>query len=146
MLALAVQPSSRVRPGMPLYPPIVARLASETNMFQELSQIWAVATLLRPSGEVLLDQLGGRIADSAHPMPNTARSHGPSSSRSARDRAYFYFPDLVISEPGRYHIRVSLMQMEYSHESLDGVVRVLEYVDSRCITVEDNAPNPARPS
>jgi len=150
MLGLAVQPPSQARPGVALYPPVVGRLTSETSIFEELSQTWAVATLLHHSGEVLHDQLGGKIADSAHPMPETAHGHGSNSSSSvsgnARDRAYFYFPDLIIHEPGRYRIRVSLMQMGYSYEAPDGIVSVREYVDSQSITVEDRATSHARPS
>ena len=141
-----MQPSARARPGVALYPPVVVRLASETNIFEELSQTWAVATLLHHSGEVLYDQLGGKIADSAHPMPEIAHGHESSSSGNGKDRAYFYFPDLIIHEPGRYHIRISLMQMDYSYEAPDGVVSVREYVDSRSITIEERAPNPSRPS
>jgi Velvet factor len=148
MLRLAIQPPQQASPGAPLYPPLAARLSSDTSIFSELSQIWAVATLIHYSGEVLHDQLGGRVADSAHPLPDGG--HGTSSSTSSssdRDRAYFYFPDLVIHEPGRYRVRVSLMQMDYSPDgSTEGVVRVLESVDSRSITVEDGAVNHSRPS
>lgn len=143
MLGLAVQPPSRVRPGAPLYPPIAARLSSETSVFEELSQKWAVATLIRSSGEVLYDKLRGRIADSAHPLPETNSSSGPVQWS---DRAYFYFPDLKIEEPGRYKIRISLMQMDYSRESSpEGEAVVCEEIDSRSIVVDDRAPSPSSP-
>jgi hypothetical protein len=148
MLRLAIQPPQQVSPGVPLFPPLAARLSSETSIFSELSQTWAVATLIHYSGEVLHGQLGGRVADSAHPLPEGGDAASSSTSSSSdRDRAYFYFPDLVIHEPGRYRVRVSLMQMEYSPDgSAEGVVRVLESVDSRSITVEDGAVNHSRPS
>lgn len=145
MLGLAVQPPPQARAGVALYPPIAARLSSETSIFEELSQIWAVATLVHYTGEVLYDQLGGRVADSAHPLSES--SHGSSSSSSERNRAYFYFPDLVVPEPGRYCIRVSLMQMDYSSDdSPEGVVVVREYVDSRWIDVGDRETSTTRPS
>ncbi|KAE8447909.1 hypothetical protein EG329_009981 [Mollisiaceae sp. DMI_Dod_QoI] len=145
MLGFAVQPPQQARAGVALYPPIAARLRSETSIFEELSQIWAVATLVHHTGEVLYDQLGGRVADSAHPLPESSSSS--SSSSSEKDRAYFYFPDLVIPEPGRYRVRVSLMQMDYSNEAApEGVVVVREYVDSRSIVVEDTPTRAARPS
>jgi hypothetical protein len=138
MLGLAVQPPARSKPGAVLYPPIVARLSSDTNIYEELSQIWAVASLISPDGELLQQQLGGRVADSAHPM---ADGNGDGAER---DRAYFFFPDLAISEPGRYRVRVTLMRMSYS--SPDGDVRVDEYVDSHTILVEEEVYNASRPS
>lgn len=143
MLGLAVQPPSRARPGTPLFPPIAARLSSERNIFAELSHKWAVATLIRHSGEVLYDKLSGKVADSAHPLPEASSENSTSSgSNRRRDRAYFYFPDLKIEEPGRYKIRISLMQMDYSSESSpDGVAQVCETIDSRSIIVEDREPS-----
>lgn len=147
MLGLAVQPPSQARPGERLYPPVAARLSSDMSIYEQLSNIWAVATLVHQSGEVLEDRLGGKVADSAHPMPDSGHHHSHSSgSQSEKDRAYFYFPDLSIHEPGHYQIRVSLMQMDYSCDTApDGLVRVCEYVDSRSIVIEDRAEN-ARPS
>jgi hypothetical protein len=144
MLELAVQPPTQTKPGVALYPPIVARLTSDASMFEELSQIWAVASLITPSGEVLYEQLGGKVADSAHPIADSAHSNGQGG---ARDRAYFYFPDLVIHEPGRYRVRVTLMRMSHSYEtSPEGDVRFDEYVDSRSIAVEEGGSNYSRPS
>jgi len=143
MLGLAVQPPSRVRPGMTLYPPIAARLSSETSVFEELSQKWAVVMLIRSSGEVVHNKLSGKIADSAHPLPE---SRADSGAVQWFDRAYFYFPDLKIEEPGRYKIRISLMQMDYSTESSpQGAAVVCEEVDSRSIVVDDRAPSPTSP-
>jgi hypothetical protein len=146
MLRLAVQPPSRARPGVTLHHPVAVCLSSETSIYEELSQTWAVATLVRHSGEVLYEQLGGKVADSAHPLPEITNASG-SSTDTSKDRAYFYFPDLTIHEPGRYRIRMSLMKMDYSCDaSPDGVVRVCEEVDSRSIVVEDAAQDHARPS
>jgi hypothetical protein len=144
MLGFAVQPPARTRPGVALYPPVTARLSDRRSIYQELSQVWAVASLVSGSGEVLSQQLGGRVVDSAHPIPESSR--GSSSSQDAiRDRAYFYLPDLVIYEPGRYRIRISLMRMNYSYAP-EGDVRVDEYVDSHSIVVEDGMANRSRPS
>lgn len=164
MLGLAVQPPPQAQRGVPLYPPIAASLSSETSIYEELSQTWAVATLIQDSGDILYDQLGGKVADSAHPLPETGHSHshsrhghhhshghgqrsGSSSSGSQRDRAYFIFPDLVIYEPGHYKIRVSLMQMDFSSSSSpEGMVTVREYVDSRSIVVAEEEASRSRPS
>jgi hypothetical protein len=142
MLDFAIQPPAQARPGVALYPPVTARLSSENNIFEELSQIWAAITLVHHSGEVLYQQLSGKVADSAHTLPE-----GGGSSSAARDRAYFYFPDLVIHEPGQYRIKITLMQMDYSCDTApEGVVTVRDYVDSRTISIDDNAPNRSRPS
>ncbi|EPE32998.1 hypothetical protein GLAREA_06010 [Glarea lozoyensis ATCC 20868] len=143
MLGLAIQPPSRVRPGVAV--PMAARLASDVDIFSELAHIWAVVTLIhKDSGETLYDQLGGRVADSAHPLPDNGRGSGP----TGKDRAYFYFPDLVIHDTGRYRIRVTLMQMDYSCDSSpNGIVIAREYVDSHSIVVEEGASSrSSRPS
>lgn len=143
MLRIEVRPPAQARPGVPLYPPIAAKLRSENNIYDQLSNMWAVATLVRYSGgEVLYDQLGGKVTDSAHPLPE-----GHSSSSSSRDRAYFYFPDLAIYHPGKYRIRISLMEMDYSNASNpEGIVRVREYADTHSITIEDRSHHHSRPS
>ncbi|CAG8958154.1 hypothetical protein HYFRA_00000504 [Hymenoscyphus fraxineus] len=138
MLNLAIHPPSRARPGVVLSMPVAARLTTEYNIFGELNHIWAVATLIhKDSGETLYNQLGGNPTDSAHPLPDTGSA----------DRAYFYFPDLVIHEPGRYRIRITLMRMDYSQASSpDGVVTACEYVDTHSITVESGASTRVRPN
>lgn len=153
MFGFAIQPPTQTRPGIPLYPPVAARLSSETSVFDELSQTWAVATLVhKQSGEVLYDGLCGRVADSAHPLPEqtnerSSGSRSSSTSRNERDRAYFYFPDLVINEPGSYRIRVSLMRMDVAEDaSSSGVVYVRETIDSRSIIVKENPSQDSRPS
>lgn len=93
----SVQPPTEIPPGVALYPPVAARLRSRRDMYGELSQYWSMATLIDQNGETLSDdQLGGRITDSAHPMPRS------SQRSSSRDQAYFFFPDLVIHYPGKY--------------------------------------------
>ena len=144
MLGLAVQPPAQARPRFTLYPPIVARLSSETSIYGELSQIWAVATLIGPSGEVLPQHLGGKFTDSAHPIDEGTHS---SAQGAMKDRAYFYFPNLVIYAPGRYRVRITLMRKISSYEtSPEGDVRHDEYVDSHSIVVEEGLPNQSRPS
>lgn len=151
MLDLAVQPPAQIRPGEMLYPPIAASLSNETSIYNELSHTWAVASLVHESGEVMQEYLDGRLADSAHPLPGSGQrhhhSHGHSSSSVSKDRAYFYFSDLSIRKTGRYRIRLSLMQMDYSRgSSPEGEARVCECVESRAIVVEDRADNHTKPS
>ena len=144
MLDLSVQPPAQTRPGVALFPPVAARLSSQTSLYDELAQIYAFVSLIHENGEPLDDQLSGKAADSAHPMPGSSR-HG-SSSRHARDQAYFYFPDLVIHYPGRYRIRVTLMRMEYSYETSETCSIVQDYIDSRSIVVDEQVTVNSRPS
>ena len=81
------------RVGVALEPPIVAQLICT---FADLPQVWAIATLLSHTGEVLLDKLEGKIAEFAHP-----------------DTVEFRFTQLVINDPGKYRIRITLMQMDF---------------------------------
>ena len=144
MFEVAVEPPQMTKPGVALCPPVVARLSSDRVLFEELSEIWAVASLVSSSGEVLYEQLGGKIADSAHPIGNTGNGR---QEELMKDRAYFYFPDLVINTPGRYRIRVTLMRVSYTPESTaEGDVQYDEYVDTHSVTIEEGATNHSRPS
>lgn len=148
MLDLAVQPPSSAQTGSVLFPPVAARLRSSTNRYDELSQMWALATLVDQDGHALAEQLSGRTADSAHPMNQVNHGHGSNHRNGRRDQAYFYFPDLAIHTPGRYRVRVTLMRMDYTHASSeeDGTAIAEEYADSRSIVVEDSEVNGTRPS
>lgn len=136
-LAVAVQPAPNACSSMALYPPVAACLRSSTNIYEQLGRYWAIATLVHSSGETLDDRLGRRVFDSTHPM----------KSDSGEDRAYFYFSDLVIRDPGRYCIRISLWQMDYSFEDpAEGVAIVRAYADTDWIDVGDSPVNQTRPS
>jgi hypothetical protein len=149
MLKFAIQPPTHANPGVPLYPPVAARLSSTASVFAQLSNIWAVATLIKSSGEGVHGQLSGKVVDSAHPLPESG--HGAHGANGERDRAYFYFPGLVIAQPGHYRIRVSLMQMQESEDQSGstqdaGAAKVLETVDSRSINVDHGDASYSRPS
>jgi hypothetical protein len=64
-----------------------------------------------------------------------------------KDRAYFYFPDLVIQTPGQYRVRITLMTMYHSFASYpEGDVRYDEHVDTNSIMVDERISNESRPS
>ncbi|RDW59890.1 hypothetical protein BP6252_12977 [Coleophoma cylindrospora] len=128
MLGLAVQPPVRARPGMALYPPPVATLSSNVDMFDELSRIWVVATLVQHNGDVVADRVTGSLSDSAHPMPRALSTH--------REQAYFCFPNLVIRCPGTYRLRITMMRMDNASHTASPV-RVEEQVETVTITVAD---------
>jgi hypothetical protein len=148
MLDLAVQPPEYAQTGSTLFPPVAARLRSNINRYDELSQMWALATLVDLDGQVVSEQLSGRTADSAHPMIHSNHGHGSNDRSVGRDQAYFYFPDLAIHTPGRYRIRVTLMRMDYSYGLSDGegVAVAEDYIDSRSIAIEDGNVGRTRPS
>jgi hypothetical protein len=50
MFDIAVQPPTQARPGVALFPPVVGRIGGETYRYNELSQTWAVATLVYRNG------------------------------------------------------------------------------------------------
>lgn len=128
MLRLAVQPPVRARAGMALYPPPVATLSSNVDMFDELSRIWVVATLVQHNGEVVEDKVTGSLSDSAHPMPRALATR--------REQAYFCFPNLVIRCPGTYRLRITMMRMHNAAHTASPV-RLEEQVETVAITVED---------
>jgi hypothetical protein len=126
MLTIVVQPPARAQLNVALFPPLACRLSSKTDIFEELSDLWTTVELFDSSGEAVSDLLKGKTTDSAHPLNATHSEY----------HAYFYFPDLVISEPGRYYIRIGLMKMEYSEDTSAKAV-VLEFVQSYLIIVQD---------
>ncbi|KFY79969.1 hypothetical protein V499_01118 [Pseudogymnoascus sp. VKM F-103] len=124
-LSLSAQPPGRARPGVALEPPIVAQLSCT---FADLPQVWAVATLLSHTGEALLDKLEGKIAEFADP-----------------DTVEFRFTQLVINDPGKYRIRITLMQMDFSDGSHpDGAANVCEFIETDGILVDAAAPGGMR--
>lgn len=145
MLNISIQPPAKAQLGAAMYPPVAIRLTSTTSMYDELSHIWALATLVGQNGQSPDVQLLGKTADSAHPMNQNTRS---ADRDTLRDQAYFYFPDLKINTPGQYRVRVTLMRMSYSYDSLQGeAVAVAEdYIDTRSIIVEEGGQYPAKPS
>ena len=121
-LSLSAQPPGRTRPGVALEPPVVAQLSCTSA---DLPQVWAVATLLSHTGEVLLDNLEGKVVECAHP-----------------DTGEFRFTQLVINGPGKYRIRITLMQMDFSDGSHpDGVANVCKCIESHGILVDAAAPS-----
>ena len=115
-LSLSAQPPGRARPGVALEPPVVARL---TSTLADITQVWAVATLLSQTGEVLLDKLEGKIAEFAHP-----------------DTVEFRFTHLVINDPGEYRIKIMLMQMDFSC----GFANICESIESDSFLIDAAAP------
>lgn len=123
-LEIAVQPPAKVRRGGILDPPfvLVMRIDEPVNGYSEdLSQIWASATLVNRNGEVVSGSLRGTLAESVHPFTNVDDSTG-----------YFLFENLSVRSVGTYRLRVTLMRMDNG----SGAVAV-QQAESRLIVVVD---------
>jgi hypothetical protein len=123
-LDIAVQPPAVIRRGAVLDPPLVlvTRANDSVNDHSEdLTQIWAFATLVDQDGEVVSGSLGGSLAESAHPFTSSDDSSG-----------YFLFENLSIDSIGTYRLRVTLMRMH----SGSGAA-TLQQVTTRLIVVAD---------
>jgi hypothetical protein len=81
------------------------------------------------------------VTDCAHPIAENLNT----LAKGEKDKAYFYFLGLIISEPGRYRIRITLIRISHSSEtSPEGEVRFDVYLDSHSILVVEEASNPSR--
>ncbi|RYP07798.1 hypothetical protein DL764_002303 [Monosporascus ibericus] len=111
MITVEVQPPSQAQAGTLLYPPVV--VSSESNADYDFVQI----VLLDPYGRVLEDRLWGTLTTSTKSVDDGQVS-GSSGSLE-----YATFPDLAITYPGTYTLRVNAVCMDYS--SPDGPAAVI---------------------
>jgi len=152
--AIAVQPPARARAREPLYPPLSARLRSDQNLLDDLGNYSTCVTLLHyTDGEALYNTLDGKLWDCSHPMPYIARNsplataYTNAPADGLRDRAYYFYDNLVIKNPGTYRIRLTFMGTDYSPEyGPHGIHIVLQQIDSRLIIVDDPGLHYAKPS
>jgi hypothetical protein len=124
-LQIVVHPPSIARLGTTLDPPlaVLMRSAAVVNGYSnDLSRVWAFATLIDEYGEVVNDQLTGTLAESAHTL-----SSGDGLI------SYFLFDNLCIESVGSFRIRVTLMQMDNGSSGAASV----QQIESDTIMVED---------
>ncbi|EXJ92125.1 hypothetical protein A1O3_00675 [Capronia epimyces CBS 606.96] len=81
----------------------------EAVALPDLSGIWAFVSLTTPDMEQSLapprtDLLRGRTADSIHPVHQDQDGDRPTL-------AYATFPELIITQPGRYRMKVNIIDM-----------------------------------
>ncbi|RYP60445.1 hypothetical protein DL769_008106 [Monosporascus sp. CRB-8-3] len=95
MITVEVQPPNHVQAGALLYPPMV--VSSESNAHYDFVQI----VLLDPYGRILEDQLRGTLTTSMKSVDDGQAS----GSRGSLE--YATFPDLAITYPGTYTLRVN---------------------------------------
>ena len=118
IMRIVIEPPPQARPGEVLTPPLVMSLDTDsvdTNSSPDSPEqepvdptlLWAVVSViseddLTPLAPPRTDLLTGTIADSVHPL--TPPDH-------EGQIGFVAFPNLVIREPGRYRLRISLIKM-----------------------------------
>ncbi|MCJ1404535.1 hypothetical protein MMC11_007761 [Xylographa trunciseda] len=143
-MRIVIEPPYQARPGDVLTPPLVMSLENETgpNLSEQEpvdpTLFWAVVSVVSEDDMTLLapprtDLLMGTIADSVHPL--TPPDH-------EGQIGFVAFPNLIIREPGRYRLRISLIKMnaigEMSTPSYEGGTAI-QSLSSRVINVAPTA-------
>lgn len=126
-MELAIAPPARVAAGVMLDRPLVVTFSTSTPAVAEelieegtlekgqpmalpgLSGIWAFLSLTSPDMQESIapprtDLLQGRTADSIHPVYQEQEGEHATI-------AYATFPELVITQPGQYRIKVNIIDM-----------------------------------
>ncbi|MCJ1377596.1 hypothetical protein MMC17_000691 [Xylographa soralifera] len=144
IMKIVIEPPHQARPGEVLTPPLVMSLENESDPNSPEQEpvdptlLWAVVSVvseddMTPLAPPRTDLLIGTIADSVHPL--TPPDH-------EGQIGFVAFPDLVIREPGRYRLRISLIKMNAiggaSTPSYEGGTAV-QSMSSRVITVAPTA-------
>ncbi|MCJ1388253.1 hypothetical protein MMC18_001098 [Xylographa bjoerkii] len=144
IMRIVIEPPHQARPGDVLTPPLVMSLENESGRNSPEQEpvdptlLWAVVSVVSEDNITSLapprtDLLMGTIADSVHPL--TPPDH-------ERQIGFVAFPNLVIREPGRYRLRVSLIKMnaigDMSIPSYEGGTAV-QSMSSRVIDVAPTA-------
>ena len=132
-MIIEVQPPSQATVGATLYPPLVVSSDSDA----QISYLDVEAT--DDHGQAY-SVLSGVTSKSRTPLDD----NNPSSSSNARVSEYAAFPDLSITYPGTYILRVNAVLMDYTNLILDSVkplwvkIEIQEaMVDVRIIAVAD---------
>ncbi|MCJ1290521.1 hypothetical protein MMC34_002060 [Xylographa carneopallida] len=144
IMRIVIEPPQQARPGEVLTPPLVMSLENQSGPISpeqlpvDPTLLWAVVSVvseddMTPVAPPRTDLLRGTIADSVHPL--TPPDH-------EGQIGFVAFPNLIIREPGRYRLRVSLIRMnaigETSTPSYEGGTAV-QSMSSRVINVAPTA-------
>ncbi|MCJ1437282.1 hypothetical protein MMC27_006668 [Xylographa pallens] len=144
IMRIVIEPPHQARPGEVLTPPLVMSLGNEPGPDSPEQErvdptlLWAVVSVvsednITPLAPPRTDLLIGTIADSVHPL--TPPDH-------EGQIGFVAFPNLVIREPGRYRLKISLIKMNAIGEtrtpSYEGGTAV-QSMSSRVINVAATA-------
>ncbi|MCJ1253032.1 hypothetical protein MMC24_000839 [Lignoscripta atroalba] len=117
-LIILLQPSSEIRPGALISPPIVLRLdrrvgqSSEDHPPHDPALLWAFVSIVSEDGTRALapprdDLLRGTVVGSVQPLNPTDEAQGV---------GFIVFPGISIQQSGQYRIRISLMRMDIDRQ------------------------------
>ncbi|EXJ94028.1 hypothetical protein A1O1_02421 [Capronia coronata CBS 617.96] len=140
-MELAIAPPSKVAAGVSLHLPVVVTfttaaaleegtLEHESYALPDLSGVWAFVSLTTPDMQQSLapprtDLLRGRTADSIHPVHQDQEGDRPTL-------AYATFRELMITQPGRYRIKINIIDMNtlFADNSPQAAATVLPSIHS----------------
>jgi hypothetical protein len=144
-MKIILQPPPEVRTSVRIDPFLVVSLgprspqSGRSTPTSNMSGVWAMASLTTADGTEVLtpprpDLLEGQLVDSVHL---------PMEPGSGPETGYALFPNLRVQQPGRYRIRISLIDMDSNGSSLgmssQGGMNV-QVVNSSVFTVHPAAP------
>ena len=137
-IEIAVSTPTQARPNAELYPPLVLCLVSETDIWDYHTYFVALCFIHRDDAR--RETLHGfpascKIFDSARELPASLCTNGR--------QAYFYFPDLMIPDPGRWRV---LATLEKVLPGDDEGTRTEDKIVTPSIYVDATASQHARPS
>jgi len=118
-MEMVIRPLSAIKPGVVMHPPVVVALKTPTSRSErdiayrdigDVSGLWAFVSLVTEDQSQSLapprtDLLLGGIVGSIHPVFDDSNPEEPTVG-------YAIFPDLAITEPGTYCLRISLIDMD----------------------------------
>lgn len=127
---IEISPFSRILPGSSICPPLVIKVEGPSR-YSSLGSVWAYASLTTETGAAIPASqngiLKGRCCDSLQLTNNESVG-------------YAVFNDLSLTRPGRYRIRISLIEMNRPGQVGGG--RNVQQTFSDVITVDPSAEIP----
>lgn len=127
-MQLVLKPYSRVTPGSSVCPPLVVKIDGHSQ-YTSLANVWAYVSLTSETGAALPPSVTGVL-----------RGNCCESLQFSSDTYYAVFNTLAVSRPGRYRIRISLIEMSRPGQISGG--RNIQQAFSEVITVDPSAEKP----
>jgi hypothetical protein len=137
-IEIAVGTPTQARPNAELYPPLVLCLVSETDLWDYVTYFVQLFFIHRDDDKhetLHRFPVSCKVSDSGHELPASLCTNGR--------QAYFYFPDLMIPEPGRWRVLATLEKVLAGD---DGGTRTQQKIVTPSIYIDATASQHARPS
>ena len=134
---ILIQPPRVASPRTALYPVPSLRVqqgSSNTSNYDRvnLSMYFACCSLVNPDGSELVT--------SQQPAALTGTAVASAQTTLGGESAYYVFPNLAISQPGQYRIRISLLEMEFDPERGTQFGTNVGNVETNVVHVREEAP------